>query len=948
MQPSEAWDHDSTRFLASNQGESSSLHGRYSSNSFHELEGQAAQNQERPINHHCYQNPTRHSSRTFKESQKAIGGSGKLSEGTLGDGQVIFPKARLLDRFDLCDEQTSCTRSSPDQSISKTLYSTILGSNSQKNMSDNELLTPLPVTLTVESPTASSVISCDANSNSPIGVDDALSPPKVENSESKGDEERPIAAQIDIESPLIGSNVTLIREFQESEDDLDEDKENGSPSDVEGSTTHKQDEGLPTCHTPHVKVKGENPKDDPLVAAAKISSKSLARVVTHPSLSRLKDFKLDNSLTLVLSQHCVNRVAFYGIIHDINKEATEMSKEDHSAYNVLQTQKLNDNVQITQRTLQSEAQASNPNAALVDEEEWLLSVIASRSDDEVAFTAADQAQSGIPASSYRVGGFDNFAYACGEKDAKEPPAPVSDDNSTVTGPTNEYGDNPNPVTTMNSSSRTQLWKPSRSWWEARSGKNPWIDAKNHIKRWRYLWPLIHYHKFLAKCIKKLKRNGFTDFLDPQAPTVIAFLRYEICAISNHLASCSRFSSDQWLHCLQYFEGWNDTSLEAQEVVREFVGRQKLRGFAEARDVQSSPLLRKVLDTVVANSYVDPEAELAAQAAAETKTSNKQGNKFKQGQMYAGHWHAPQGMGYGMPPYGMPQMSYGQPVYHGYGGHFPPHGIYPYSHLGPQGRMGWPRQPRRGNSQRAQASYGGGYASHYGMPFYQGSDSHGQTFQGPPPGFSGYPMHGTIAGQPAGWPGMPQVDETAPTVESEISLESSSSNLDVVSTTPAKTAPLPPGSPAHKTATPVPPTPPARVLPSPAHTVPASPYWSNFANQVVDYVCDSPFVPGGNTPGTPQHRMTPGHQLGDARRIFYGEQHHYHFGAAVAGGMVPPSPATQFVSTMSPHGSGQTTAFFAQMSMHRTIAHEPPMSPQAMIQPRNLALSEGDKENEKEV
>ena len=32
--------------------------------------------------------------------------------------------------------------------------------------------------------------------------------------------------------------------------------------------------------------------------------------------------------------------------------------------------------------------------------------------------------------------------------------------------------------------RTQLWKPSRSWWEAKSGKNPWIEPKSHNKRWR--------------------------------------------------------------------------------------------------------------------------------------------------------------------------------------------------------------------------------------------------------------------------------------------------------------------------------------------------------------------------------------------------------------------------------------------------------------------------------
>jgi hypothetical protein len=35
-----------------------------------------------------------------------------------------------------------------------------------------------------------------------------------------------------------------------------------------------------------------------------------------------------------------------------------------------------------------------------------------------------------------------------------------------------------------SAMRTQLWKPSRSWWEAKSGKNPWIEPSLHNKRWR--------------------------------------------------------------------------------------------------------------------------------------------------------------------------------------------------------------------------------------------------------------------------------------------------------------------------------------------------------------------------------------------------------------------------------------------------------------------------------
>ena len=31
---------------------------------------------------------------------------------------------------------------------------------------------------------------------------------------------------------------------------------------------------------------------------------------------------------------------------------------------------------------------------------------------------------------------------------------------------------------------TQLWKPGKSWWDAKSGKNPYLGPKTHRKRWR--------------------------------------------------------------------------------------------------------------------------------------------------------------------------------------------------------------------------------------------------------------------------------------------------------------------------------------------------------------------------------------------------------------------------------------------------------------------------------
>ena len=108
--------------------------------------------------------------------------------------------------------------------------------------------------------------------------------------------------------------------------------------------------------------------------------------------------------------------------------------------------------------------------------------------------------------------------------------------------------------------------------------------------YRYLWPLIHYHKFLAKCIKKLKRNG-VDVKQSVSPIAV-FLREEVCAVSDHLKDVSLFGSDQWIACLQHFHGW--TQAESESQLRAIVRTLKLRPVNEPGDVDS-PLLRSQID-----------------------------------------------------------------------------------------------------------------------------------------------------------------------------------------------------------------------------------------------------------------------------------------------------------------------------------------------------------------
>jgi hypothetical protein len=99
-------------------------------------------------------------------------------------------------------------------------------------------------------------------------------------------------------------------------------------------------------------------------------------------------------------------------------------------------------------------------AAMIDEEQWLLDAIQQRRPEERSTTAATAG--GVLSLAQPPVCPPTFSQAMGEK---------------------EYD---NPVHALSGGNRTQLWKPSRSWWEAKSGKNPWIEPSSHNKRWRYV------------------------------------------------------------------------------------------------------------------------------------------------------------------------------------------------------------------------------------------------------------------------------------------------------------------------------------------------------------------------------------------------------------------------------------------------------------------------------
>mmetsp|Transcript_59705 Transcript_59705/g.176917 ORF Transcript_59705/g.176917 Transcript_59705/m.176917 type:complete len:1342 (-) Transcript_59705:293-4318(-) len=508
--------------------------------------------------------------------------------------------------------------------------------------------------------------------------------------------------------------------------------------DVEGQLQHGQQVGCKdgadtgmaarteTRLPPQNAPRKSRPPSSVSTAAASSASSSTVNTVINKSAAAEKgmwprphEFNLVPALTLSLPRPVANRVSFYSVLHDINKEVTGMAANDHSNYtrkgeavasasagmqgmgiapsassdrdenggeppkdeedhplvvavNGPPPPKAVDSAESAHSQDGSTVGENPPkskfvHAALIDEERWLLSAIDSRSPEEIDALR----ERGCPST---------FAEAIGEKETSSGSRGEQEGgggggegrkNNPAGGINN--GQTANPLSSL-SNSRTQLWKPSRSWWEAKSGKNPWIEPSSHNKRWRYLWPLIHYHKFLARCIKKLKRNG-VDVKTSLSP-VSAFLRDEVCSVSDHLAAVSKFTSDEWMAALEPFNGWTDRDSCNEKNLRGLMGTLKLRSVEEVGDMDS-PLLRSQIDEQFLRVMEAQRQQIASGGLQLTTQADKvppqQGGRrppVGQRQMNARYGQYPpppppphQGYGYGMPP--MHGRGQRPPVYNSY-------------------------------------------------------------------------------------------------------------------------------------------------------------------------------------------------------------------------------------------------------------------------------------------
>ena len=96
----------------------------------------------------------------------------------------------------------------------------------------------------------------------------------------------------------------------------------------------------------------------------------------------------------------------------------------------------------------------------------------------------------------------------------------------------------------------------------------------------------------------------------------------MCAVSDHLAAVSLFDSDQWMACLEHFSGWTDTSLRAEQNMRELVSQLRLRPLVEPGDIDS-PLLRSQIDEQYLRAMASARAQMAGTGSENERPINKE-------------------------------------------------------------------------------------------------------------------------------------------------------------------------------------------------------------------------------------------------------------------------------------------------------------------------------------
>jgi len=329
-------------------------------------------------------------------------------------------------------------------------------------------------------------------------------------------------------------------------------------------------------------VKAENNYDGEEVTTLETEEMSCSSGGSFSDLSIDRvviEFKLHPELKRNMTQAQVNRISFYNVILEINKEVALMVYNNSTESNPCASSKLESAF------------------AAIDEEEWLLAAITPRStNNEVEYT-----------------GLKPYANVSFNQNIVQKEVPSNIDTA----------DNEESRSTCTATEQaTLLWKPNGSWWIARSKKNPKLELKNHNKRWSYLWPMINYHKLLARYIKKLKGTSNNN------ATLLSLLQNEIFDISRQLAKASEFTAAQWIEKLAFFDGWVSTYANDEEYLRQAVSELHVKSFSNDTLSSSSnnEIHQKPLQLDNIDEYFSKVILRAQESQKDSNTENSEDTK----------------------------------------------------------------------------------------------------------------------------------------------------------------------------------------------------------------------------------------------------------------------------------------------------------------------------------
>ena len=414
----------------------------------------------------------------------------------------------------------------------------------------------------------------------------------------------------------------------------------------------------------------------------------------------------------------------------------------------------------------------------------------------------------------------------------------------------------------------------------------------------YLWPLIHYHKFLAKCIKKLKRNG-VDVKHAVSPVAV-FLREEVCAISDHLANCSRFDSDEWMACLKHFNGWTD--MENEEELRDRVRLLKLRSLNEPSDVDSK-LLRDQVDAHFLTAMAKARAQLREGSEPVVNDTRPRGQPpvYPRSGMRAENTPMPSQIHSGY-RHGVRRPPYPSPHHEQYNAHHVPHpspyyGWEQHTMVSPYGDNSSVHSALSNDSGYVQPHYPvymhpvapPGYHPHYysgHMAYPPNTTNHRIHKQGE--GLSDHQSWVDPAVYGSHMYAYPTPDAPVHVIPVEVSEHEDISEGGDIHLSPNEQ------QIDEKEGTPL--------VKFPTEAQQQSPFWAHLENVAVGLA-----TPAKSSPGTPRRREAPegienedfsGYATSAQPLLLRGYPHYGHYGAR--DGYAPPSPATQFMMSPQPN------------------------------------------------